>query len=381
MKNDVVVVGGGVIGCSIALRLAQQGLKVVLVERGRLGCEASRAAAGMLSPQAEAMGPSPFFDFCMKSRALYPNFARELAELSGIDPEYRDEGTLAVRLERTPLDHFQQWTGWQKDAGLHLENLGEAEIHALAPALGPGAIDGVFLQGDHQIDNRRLMDALAAALANNGVQVVEGEMVEAIEFEATNNTRRAVGVRSRSGRISAGVVVIAAGCWSSQLLGLAGLRVITEPARGQMLALRGDSTVFDYTLNSGHCYLVPRRDGRVVVGSTVEYTGFQKAVTAEAIGSLLNAATELAPVLAGFELIETWCGLRPDTSDHLPILGRSGIDNLILATGHFRNGILLAPATADLIVEVITQGRSPVDMAPFGVERFEAAARGAPTSC
>jgi glycine oxidase len=368
MTKDVVIVGGGVIGCSLALRLAQAGLQVAVYERGRIGGEASRAAAGMLSPQAEASEPGPFFDLAFHSRALYRDFAAQLTELSGIDIEYKDEGTLAVALVGEKTDGMDGWASWQTDANLQLEHLPAATLRHLEPALTESASRAIYIPGDHQVENRRLMDALDTAIRRAGVEVIEGKAVDSIIVEQG----KAIAIISDGIRTDAGVIIVAAGSWSGGLLAPLGLNAQTIPARGQMIALRG-AVHLHHVVHANHCYVVPRNDGRILIGATVEYVGFQKAVTAGGIGALLKAAIAVVPSLAGCEIIETWAGLRPDTADHLPVLGPSGIERLILATGHFRNGILLAPITAQLLAAYIIDNRAPLALQPFSVERFAAA--------
>jgi glycine oxidase len=367
MARDVIVVGGGVIGCSIAWRLAQSGLKVTVVEREQVGCEASRAAAGMLSPQGEAQGPGPFFDLCLRSRAMYRSFADELSEVSGIDVEYKDDGTLFVVVEGDDEASNTKWVSWQLEAGLPIEHLSSEDIRKLEPAVTELATRAIYLPEEHQVENRRLMDALEVAMKRTGVELIEGAEVSAVTAERG----RVTGVLSDGNRFDAGVVIVAAGTWSSQLLEPLGLNVKVIPARGQMIAVRGKTYPIKRILHSSKVYLVPRNDGRILIGATVEYAGFHKAVTAGAINQLLSAAVELVPSIAGFEVTEMWCGLRPDTIDHLPIIGASGVENLFLATGHFRNGILLAPITARAIAEVISTNLVPNEIGHFACARFD----------
>lgn len=362
----MIVVGGGVIGCSIAWRLAQSGLKVTVFERGRLGCEASRAAAGMLSPQGESHARGPFFDLCLRSRAMYRGFAEELTDASGIDVQYKDEGTLFVVLDGEDDDETTRWAAWQRAEGLPLEDVSAEDIRRIEPAVTESASRAVFLPEEHQIENRRLMDALEVAIKRAGV-----ELIEAAEVTDIATTRgSATGVVYADQRFDAGVVVVAAGTWSSRLLDPLGLDVKVIPARGQMIAVKGERCPITRVLHSSSVYLVPRRDGRILIGATVEYAGFQKGVTAGAVKRLLSAAQELVPSLDEFELVETWSGLRPDTIDHLPIIGRTGVDNLVLATGHFRNGILLAPLTAEIVADLVAGSPAKEELKPFAVERF-----------
>ncbi len=366
MAKDVIMVGGGVIGCSIALKLARAGLTVAVIERGRVGGEASRAAAGMLSPQTEASGPDSFLDLCLRSRSMYRGFAEHLKELSGIDVEYRDEGTLCVVAQGEDESELDRWSSWQTGAGLELEVLPASVIKSIEPAVTQSATRAVFIPKDHQVENRRLMDALDMACRRAGVEIVEG--LEVTSLIAERGKIR--GVMCDERRFDAGAVIVAAGCWSSRLLDPIGLNITVTPARGQMIALRASGFSINHTLHSSKCYLVPRNDGRILAGATVEYAGFHKAVTAHGVNSLLAAAIELVPSLKTSEMIEAWSGLRPDTSDHLPVIGQTGIDNLLLATGHFRNGILLAPITAELIAECLINNRTPDVLRPFGFERF-----------
>lgn len=365
MNRDVVVIGGGVIGCSIALRLAQAGASVTVIERGAVGCEASRAAAGMLSPQAESEKPDAFFRLALKSRAMYREFVEELSALSGINAQYRDEGTLVVSVAGT-TDNFDRWVTWQLETGLRLERLTKEALREVEPAVTESATGAIFLPDDHQVDNRLLMDALAVAIRRTGVRIIENTEVAGFLIESG----RAVGVAISDEKVYAGAVVVAAGSWSGKLFEQLRAALPTIPVRGQMLALR--SSALRHVLHSSHVYLVPRLDGRLLVGATVEYAGFQKAVTAAAVHTLLDAAMELVPALACAEVLETWSGLRPGTPDHLPILGRCEVDNLWLATGHFRNGILLAPATAELLCQSILSGREAAELKDFNLGRFAA---------
>jgi glycine oxidase len=366
MTRDVIVVGGGVIGCTIAWRLAQAGSKVTIFERGRVGCEASRAAAGMLSPQAECHSQEPFFDLCLRSRAMYRGFADELKDATDIDIEYKDEGTMFVVLQDEDDEEKTGWAAWQFEAGLPLEHVSADDLRKIEPAVTESAARAVFLPEEHQVENRRLMDALEVGIKRAGVELIEGADVTAI---ATRHGR-VIGVVSAGQLVEAGVVVVAAGAWSSRLFEPLGLKIELIPARGQMLALRGEQCPITRVLHSSSVYVVPRRDGRILIGATVEYAGFEKRVPANAINHLLTAGLKLVPSLGQLEIVESWSGLRPDTIDHLPIIGPGGPDNLVLATGHFRNGILLAPVTAEVLTELIIEARLPEELNAFSANRF-----------
>jgi glycine oxidase len=367
MTRDVIIVGGGVIGCSIAWKLANSGLKVTVLERGRVGCEASRAAAGMLSPQGESQTPGPFFDLCLRSRALWRSFAEELNDASGVDVEYKDEGTLFVVLEGEDEEKTTKWVTWQLEAGLPLEHVSADEIRRIEPAVTEAATRAVFLPDEHQVDNRRVMDALEVAIKRAGVEVIEGAEVTAL----ISDQGKITGVVSGGQNLDAGIVIVAAGTWSSSLLEPLGVNVKIVPVRGQMIAVKGAANPIKRVLHSSGAYLVPRRDGRILIGATVEHEGFRKSVSVGGVHTLLDAGLALVPSLEAFDVIESWAGLRPDTEDHQPIIGPTGITNLLLATGHFRNGILLAPITAELLTEVVTSGgRIPGELRPFDLERF-----------
>ena len=366
MRRDVIIVGAGVIGCSIAWRLAQQGLSVTVFERGRVGGEASRAAAGMLSPQGESQTPGPFFNLCLRSRSMYLDFAKELNDASGIDVEYKDEGTLFVVLQGEDDAEQTKWAKWQLEAGLRLEHVSAEELRKIEPAVSESAARAIFLPEEHQVESRRLMDALEVAMKRAGVELIEDAEVTALAIEHA----RVTGVVSAGRSLAAGAVVVAAGTWSSQLLEPIGVNVKIIPVRGQMIAVKGETSPIIRVLHSSRVYVVPRRDGRILIGATVENVGFQKAVTVSAIERLLSASVQLVPSLADLEITETWSGLRPDTIDHLPIIGPGGLENLFLATGHFRNGILLAPITAGLMAKSILNGSFPNEIQPFSVERF-----------
>lgn len=365
MKRDVLIVGGGVIGCSIALKLAEAGCKVSVLERGRIGCEASSAAAGMLSPQADSLQPDEFFAFGIQSRSMYKDFVAHLKEMSGIDAQLREEGTLFVSIENLK-DHVDDWASWQIEAGLKLERITAADLCKLEPAVTKAATRAIYLPEDHQVDNRLLMEALGLAIRRAGVEVIEGE--EVTSLIVTEN--RVKGLACGDKQIHTGTVLIAAGSWSGRLLEPVGLIARTIPVRGQMIAVR--SSAIRHVLHSSRVYFVPRRDGRLLIGATIEDVGFEKATTAKGLHSLLDAAIALAPEISRAEIVETWSGLRPDTIDHLPILGQTQIENLWLATGHYRNGILLAPATAELMARSILKGRDEAGLKPFSARRFEA---------
>lgn len=369
MKSDVVVVGGGVIGCAIARQLARTGADVTVVERARPGEEASWAAAGMLAPQVEADGPGPFLDLLLRARKAFPAFAAALGEETGIDVGYSDVGALSVALTDADEEELTTRWVWQTAAGLAVERLGAEEVLALEPDVTPDLRWALRFPGDHQVDNRELSRALWKAAEHAGARFRLG-------VSATGIMRaggRATGVELDGGeRLEAGVVVVAAGSWSGGLAGLPRPLPVV-PVRGQLLALLMGSQCFRHCVDSPRIYTVPRGDGRLIVGATVERTGFEKAVTPEGLRMLRAGAAEVAPWTEGLPVLESWSGLRPGTPDGLPILGAdSEVEALFYATGHYRNGILLAPATAELIGDAVLGRGDFTALVPFRIDRFPA---------
>ncbi len=363
---DVVIVGGGVIGCAIARRAALGGLRVVVIERGTPGAEASSAAAGMLSPLAEASGPGPFLDLLLRAREMYPAFAAALRGETGADVGYSDAGTLYLSLREADDAELEHRHAWQSAAGLCVERLTADEARRLEPAVSPGLRFALRFPGDHSVDNRALASALWTAAERAGAEFRLGVAAAAVLREGG----RATGVALANGeRIPAGAVVIAAGCWAGQLGGLP-RPLPVEPVHGQLLAVATDPPLFRHVIDSPRCYLVPRAD-RVIAGATVERVGFHKAVTPWGMRRLLEGAVEIAPALEHAPIVETWSGLRPGTPDGLPILGRDPeVPNLLYATGHFRNGILLAPLTGEVIGATLLGEREVIDVSGYAKERL-----------
>ncbi len=351
---DVLIIGGGLIGCSIALRLAQVGLRVSVLDRGEPGGEASAAAAGMLAPHGETVEPDAFFELCVASRDLYPQFVTEVEELSGQSVGYRRDGTLLVSLDEEGEKELEHVHHTQQQAGYQLERLSSAEAARRIAGLSPEIRGGLFVPGDHWVDNQRLTTAVIAACRRLGVTLCGGRPVTKLNVRSgrVESVEAGYGPTAEAGsRFSAGQVVLAAGCWSRDLVAPLGIMLPMEPCRGQMLEFDAPMEL-PLVLRSGIHYLVPRSPQQVLVGTTAEYVGYEKAVTGEGLRSILEGAMRLFPGIRDFRLRRAWAGLRPDTTDHLPILGRGEIENLIFATGHFRNGILLAPITAQLISEL-----------------------------
>ncbi|MGH7477475.1 MAG: glycine oxidase ThiO [Longimicrobiales bacterium] len=363
-RPDVAVVGGGVIGCAAALRLAQDGLAVVVLERDTPGGGASWAAGGMLSPISEAAGEGPFRTLALASFERYPAFVAEVEALSGLPVGYRTDGKLEVALSDADAESLRaRYAGIGAPAG---EWLDRAAALSCEPGLAASIRGALLFRRDHSIDNRMLGRALWLAARHAGVTFHAGGDVARLR----HSRGRVHGVALRDGTmLDAPTVVIAAGAWSAQIDELP-RPLAVAPVRGQMAALDAAPDTIRHTLMTTRCYLIPRRDGRVLVGATVERAGFRIQITAAGIQSLLNGALEVLPALGDAALAEVWAGLRPGSPDDLPIIGADpDVAGLVYATGHYRNGILLTPITAELVRDLVV-GRRPAELAPFSPARF-----------
>jgi glycine oxidase len=368
----VAIVGAGVIGLSIAWRLAQRGAKVAVFDRDETGRGASHAAAGMLAACAEVEpGEERLFTLNRASQALWPDFAAELERASGQSIDLRREGTLVVALtadDRARLTHHLEF---QHGLGLTLEWLSGAQAKRREPHLNPNLIGAVFSPEDHQVDNRKVAAALRVAAGRAGVEIHEHAPVERIAIEGG----RASGVVVAGAAHRADVVVVAAGAWSRAIEGLT-VRPPVRPVKGQMLALRMDARapLLRHVVWAPGVYLVPRHDGRLLVGATVEEKGFDPNLTAGGQLALLQAAWRVLPGIEELPIDEAWVGFRPGSRDDAPILGAGPVPGLVYATGHHRNGILLTPITSQAIAALILEHRVDPLIAPFSLERFTPAA-------
>jgi len=372
---DIAIVGAGAIGLAVAWCLAEAGHRVVVCERGQIGRGATWAAAGMLAaaietePSEEALLPLTRW-----SQSLWPSFAARLEAASGMDIGYRDEGTIAVALTRDDVARLRHRTAFQERLGLPIAWLPGREVRTREPHLSPAVTAAVLSGEDHQVDNRALVEALAVAAGRAGVVLRADTPVAEIETAGP----RVAGLRLADGtRVAAGSVVLAAGAWSGAVAGLpAGASPPVRPLKGQMLALQMDAAapLLRHVVWGPGIYLVPRRDGRLLIGATVEERGFDPRLTAGAMLALLEAAWRVLPGIEDLPVVETWCGFRPTTPDDAPILGPGPIAGLHYATGHHRNGILLAPATAEALRAAIVDSRMPAVAVGFGLDRFRKAA-------
>ncbi len=314
--QTVTIIGGGVMGCAIAWRLAQAGAAVTVLERSIPGAEASSAAAGILGPQMESSGPGPFLDLCLRSRAMYPAFARELLEATGVDIQYLPCGVLEVAFTEARAHVLEATASWQQASGLRAELLDPKAARELEPNVSEKVLSALHLPDDHQVDNRLLVRALQMAAAKAGATFKSGYVRGVVE-----ESGRIVGVDLDGQTLRSDATVIAAGSWSGLIQGAPLDPRAVRPARGQMVMFQLRLPPFRRILAGGRGYLVPRADGRVIAGSTMEMVGFEKQVTAAGLHRILGMAIEACPALADAPVVETWAGFRPYTEDKLPILG------------------------------------------------------------
>jgi glycine oxidase len=340
---DVIIVGGGIIGLSLSISLRKRGVNVLVLERGEPGREASHAAAGMLADHGDEF-PAVLAPLAKASARMYPEFAHELQDESGINVDLRDAGTILLH---------------DGDAGLHGALPGP--LSELEPALDSSHRSASYLK-ERSVNPRLLFAAALKAAKHREVDISSGAEVS----EVLVSDGRAHGVRTTKTTYHAGVIVNCAGAWAGQFPPLA---LPTRPVKGQILSVIGGPAL-RHVIRASEVYLVPRTDGQIVVGATLEEAGYDKRTLPETIQRLLQLATELVPALEKAQIHEAWAGLRPATSDKLPILGETVVPGYFAATGHFRDGILLAPITAQVMAELIFDHKCTFDLSPFSPDRF-----------
>jgi glycine oxidase len=368
---EVIIVGGGVIGLSIARELARRGVSdIVLFDKGELGQEASWAAGGILAPQVEADRADDFFNLATASRDLYPRFAQALHEETGIDVELDQTGTLYLGFNENDEVELRQRFAWQQRTGLRVQWLNSKDLRRLEPNISPEVRCALRFPDDWQIENRKLVQALITANERLGVRLLPKCEVTSLRVERD----RVAGVEVANGMISAAVVIVCAGAWTSSLtISVSSARIEIEPVRGQMLCFEPRTQLAQHVIYSSRGYLVPRRDGRLLAGSTSEQVGFDNRVTEQAVNSISSMASEIVPALRTARLIDSWAGLRPRAIDDLPVIGPDvAVEGLFYATGHYRNGILLTPITAKLLADCVTEGLKSPLLASFSPHRLSA---------
>nr|WP_310350176.1 glycine oxidase ThiO [Methylobacterium sp. BE186] len=368
-RADILVVGGGLIGLSIAWRLAEAGRSVTVLERETLGAGASLAATGMLAPAAEhEPGSDALLPLALESLRRWPHFRDALQAASGLEIDYRQDGTLVVAIGRDEVERLRFRYDLQRRSGVAAEWLSGAEVRRREPMLRPTVTAGIACPLDHQVDPRLVMAALAAACARAGVTIGEGMPVTALDWAGG----RVVGARTEAGWITAETVILATGAWSGEggLLPEA-LALPVRPLKGQSLALR--TTRRTGTLSgmvwTEQVHLAPKSDGHLIVGATVEDCGFRAGVTAGGLYALLEGARRVLPGVEEMEVEAVWSGYRPTSDDDAPIIDVLA-PGLVAATGHHRNGYLLNPATADAVTALVLDGALPDYARAFGLGRF-----------
>jgi len=364
--SEILILGAGVIGLSIAREAHRRGFRNIrILEKGRVGREASWAAAGILAPQVEANSADDFFDLCFESNRMYDGFAAALFEETGVDIELDSCGTLYAGFNELDSHEFDTRFAWQKAAGLNVERLTKAETLKIEPALSPKIRESLRFPHDRQVENRKLVEALSAYARSNEIEVIENQPVRQILVESD----RVTGVRSSERSYLADQVVIATGAWTSFIeLGEDTLPLEVRPIRGQMISFRLGETRLKHVIYSHRGYVVPRADGRLLAGATVEDVGFDKSTTEMGVSKLREMAAEIAPSIRDLTIQDTWAGLRPMSADGRPVIGAiPGVEGLSIAAGHYRNGILLSPMTAKLIVDLITGDKSNKFLNRFGL--------------
>ena len=359
------------IGLGIGWRLTQAGCEVDLFERGTAGRGASWAAAGMLAAGLEAEpGEDALFTLNRESQTLWPEFAAELEQASGMSVGLRREGTMMLALTRDDASRLKFTFDFQRSLGVRLEWLSAADARLREPHLSPRVAAAIFSPDDHQLENRFLVMALAKAFRAAGGRLHEGATIDAVAISAG----RVTGLVEAGNTRDADVVVLAAGAWSGEIAGIPlAARPLVRPVKGQMLALQMDraAPLLRHVVWAAKAYLAPRADGRLIVGATVEERGFDESLTAGGVLALLEGAWRAVPGIEELPIAEMWTGFRPGSRDDAPVLGPSGVEGLVLATGHYRNGILLTPVTARAIARYILSGEIDESIRPFGLDRFQ----------
>ncbi len=369
---DVAVIGAGVIGLSIAWALAKRGLAVAVFDRGDAGAGASLAATGMLAAAAEhETGGENLLALALQSQREWPEFRSAVEADAGVAIDYRDEGTLLVALGRDEVERLRFRHAQQRRDGLDTQWLGGLDVRRIEPALRPSVTAGILCRGDHQVDPRRLVPALATALRVRGGLVLANCPVAALEASGDGVSA----VVTPKGRCRTSTVVAASGAWIADGHLPSSVDIPLRPLKGQALALRSTPGTLSRIVWTEQVHLAPKTDGRLIVGATMEDAGFDPTITAGGVLALLEGVHRALPSSEEMQIEAIWSGFRPTTDDDAPVLGATTVPGLVVAAGHHRNGILLAPATASAIADLVTTGEMPEVARRFGLERFQSRAR------
>ncbi len=364
---DVIVCGGGVIGCAIARELSADGVSVTVLERGQPGGEASGAAAGLITGQADFDEDTAFARLCRESAALYPGFVEAVSRESGIDVSFSACGSLRVAASPSDEGAMAELERWQRAAGWPVERISGGRLtEAGGGDLSPGVREALFFPEEAVVDTGALVEALRVSAERSGARFVTARPVLSIAVE----DGECRGVRTAEGDLAAGAVIDAAGSWAAFDSSLP-FSIPIRPMRGQIVELAADEGPPARVIHGGGFYVAPRERGRILVGATVEDAGFEKKVTAGAVSDVIGRGLALVPRLSGARFVSAWAGLRPAAPDGLPILGVTPLPGFFLAAGHFRNGILLAPITARILADDVLGRGAPGQIAPYSIARFE----------
>jgi glycine oxidase ThiO len=368
--KKALIIGAGIIGLSISYYLKKNNFDVIVLEKGKAGNEASYASAGMLAAQSEFDFYEKFMDFCVKSRDIYADFCKDIENASGINVEYQKCGMIRPALNEGQEKHLKCNYEWQKKHGFEIEFLPGDELRKIEPELSENILSGLYTKNDGRVNNRKLMEALIIANKRNNINIIENIEVRKYLIK----TNKIIGVETNNGTFNADIVINTSGAWSSLISQGIIPNFEVKPIHGQMVSLQAnkkilDKVIFASILGKGG-YMVPRKNNEIILGSTMEDIGFEKRITGEGINSILKHCFDILPEFKNLEIIEKWSGLRPFAEDKLPIIGKTNIENLILATAHGRNGILLAPITAKAVIEIIVNDKTISDIKDFGVGRF-----------
>jgi glycine oxidase len=364
--TNCLIVGGGVIGLSLAYELSRRGVGVTLVEQGEWGGQASSAAAGMLAPLKEFQSPGPLLDLGMDSLRLYPHWVEELEHESGADVQLSLDGLLTVALTEKEAEQMQTKYRWQQKAGHEVHWLVGRELQEVEPLLTEKAVAAIYSPKEGHINNRMLLRALVTACRQRGVKLIQGCVVTGMAAEKG----RVVGVESTMGTIRADHTVITSGAWAGIMLNWLSVSIPVCPVRGQIAAVSSVGIPLRTTVFGTTGYITPKKDGKIVIGATEDEAGFQREVTLAGLTSVCNGVLPYVPALQTAAFLEAWAGLRPSTVDGKPLLGPiPGWEGVSIAGGHFRNGILLSPVTAKRMADFIVEQRME-PISPFAPDRF-----------
>lgn len=370
-RYDAIVIGGGVNGCAVAYNLAKRGKRVVLLEKDRIGSKSSGAAAGMIAAQTELDEDGPLFSLARKSRSMFKNLAIELREVSGVDIELVDKGMYKVALTEEQEEELKGIIQIQTRLGEKAEWLTASELRLKEPALSTEVRGAMYVPKDGHVSAPQLTLAFASSAATLGAEVKEFIDVYSIEYE----NGQVKGVRTNEGLFSSENIIVCTGAWSKKLVEHTEIEIDAYPVKGECFSVKTHKPLVTGSIFSHGCYIVPKKGGRVIVGATVKPHTFDQKVTIDGVSTLMEKAIKLVPEIANAEWEKAWAGIRPQTGDGLPYIGEHPtIQGLFIATGHFRNGILLAPVTGELLADYVE--RKPIDekiISAFRIDRSKIA--------